>query len=198
MAATRVGRGARTRGARTRGARFTAVMAAAAGRLPFGLGRVVSGRLLGFAVISSITFTVDLALLTAFHGGLRWPLPVAITVSYVLASGLGYFLNRTLNFRSHGAVGPQLTVYAAVVTVNFLALILGLTTGLAALGLDYRLARLTAAGCECAYTYSALRWLVFRDTGPKSPEAPADPGAALSARQRDDDAAGQTASGLER
>jgi putative flippase GtrA len=203
MSATGVERGprkrrARTRGDRTRGARFTAVMAAAAGRLPFGLSRVVSGRLLGFAVISSITFTVDLVLLTTFHGGLRWPLPAAITVSYVLASGLGYFLNRTLNFRSHGAVGPQLTVYAAVVTVNFLTLILGLTTGLAALGLDYRLARLTAAGCECAYTYSALRWLVFRDSGPKNPEAPADPVAMLSARQCDDDAAGQTASGLER
>ena len=154
----------------------------------------MSGRLLGFAVISSITFTVDLALLTAFHGGLRWPLPVAITVAYVLASGLGYFLNRTLNFRSHGAVGPQLAVYAAVVTVNFLALILGLTTGLATLGLDYRLARLTAAGCECVSMYSALRWLVFRDAGPRSPEVPADPGPVLSAQQHDDDAAGKAAS----
>ncbi len=203
MSATGVARGprkrkARTRRARTRGARFTAVMAAAAARLPFGLSRVVSGRLLGFAAISSVTFPVDLALLTAFHGGLRWPLPAAITVAYVLASGLGYFLNRTLNFRSHGAVGPQLTVYAAVVTVNFLALILGLTTGLAALGLDYRLARLIAAGCECAYTYSAMRWLVFRDAGPRNPEAPADPVAVLSARQHDDDAAGQTPSGLDR
>ena len=148
-----------------RGDRFSAVMAAIAGRLPFGLGRV-SARLLGYAVISTMTFSLDLALLTAFHGGLRWPLPVAITVAYVLASGLGYLLNRTLNFRSHGAVGPQLTVYAAVVTVNFLALILGMTTGLAALGLDYRLARLTAAACECVYMYSAMRWLVFRDAGP--------------------------------
>ena len=198
MSATGVARGPRERRAQTRGARFTAEMAAVAGRLPFGLSRLVSGRLLGFAVISSITFTVDLALLTAFHGRLRWPLPVAVTVAYVLASGLGYVLNRTLNFRSHGALGPQLTVYAAVVTVNFLVLILGLTTGLAALGLDCRLARLTAAGCECAYMYSAMRWLVFRDGGRQSPPAPADPGPVLSARQHDDDVAGQTARRLER
>jgi putative flippase GtrA len=172
-----------------RGARFTAVMAAMAGRLPLGLSRLVSARLLGYAVISSITFTLDLALLTAFHGGLRWPLPVAITAAYVLASGLGYSLNRTLNFRSHGAVGRQLAIYTAVVTVNFLALILGLTTGLSALGLDYRLARLVAAACECAYMYSAMRWLVFRDAGPASPEAPADPVPVLTAPPHEDDAA---------
>ena len=164
-----------------RGERFSAVMAAIAGRLPFGLSRVVSARLLGYAVISTLTFSLDLALLTAFHGGLRWPLPVAVTAAYVLASGLGYLLNRTLNFRSHGAVGPQLTVYAAVVTVNFLALILGVSTGLTALGLDYRLARLTAAACECVYMYAAMRWLVFRDAGPAgrgnaAREVPAGPG----------------------
>ena len=175
-----------------RGAWFSAAMAAAAGRLPLGLDRVVSARLLGYGVISAISFSVDLALLTAFHGGLRWPLPAAITTAYVLASGLGYLLNRALNFRSHGAVGPQLTAYAVVVTVNYLALILGVSTGLAALGLDYRLARLTAAACECVYMYSAMRWLVFRDAGPAGrgtpgrgtahpgtarPGTPAEPGA---------------------
>ena len=84
MSATGAARGPRKRRAlkrraRTRGARFNAVMAAVAGRLPFGLSRLVSARLLGFAVISSVTFPVDLALLTAFHCGLRWPLPAAIT-----------------------------------------------------------------------------------------------------------------------
>jgi putative flippase GtrA len=177
-----------------RGARFTAVMAAVASRLPLGLSRLVSGRLLGFAVISSITFPVDLALLTAFHGGLRWPLPVAITAAYVLASGLGYVLNRTLNFRSHGAVGPQLTVYAAVLTVNFLAIILGVTTGLAALGLEYQLARLAASACETVYMYSAMRWLVFRDAGPASPATSADPVPLLTAPPHEDDVARQCTS----
>jgi putative flippase GtrA len=183
-----------------RGARFTAVMAAIAARLPLGLDRVVSARLIGFAVISSLTFTVDLGLLTGFHGGLRWPLPVAITTAYVLASFLGYTLNRSLNFRSHGAVGPQLAVYAAVVTVNFLAIILGVTTGLAALGLEYQLARLAASGCESVYMYAAMRWLVFRDTTRPARDtaaardtagggAAAGPAPALTARPHEDDAA---------
>jgi putative flippase GtrA len=154
----------RAKGEAGRGERFTAVMAAIVGRLPFGLARVVAPNMLGFAVINSCTFGVDLGLLTALHGGLRWPVPVSITLSYATASGLSYLLNRSLNFRSHGAVGPQVGVYAGVVIVNYLAWILGVGAGLAALGVDYRIARLAAAVCEAVYMYCAVRWLVFRDT----------------------------------
>jgi hypothetical protein len=59
----------------TRGRQFSALMAAIVARLPFGLARIVPPTLLGFAVISSITFSVDLALLTLIHGLLGWPLP---------------------------------------------------------------------------------------------------------------------------
>jgi putative flippase GtrA len=146
-----------------RGERFTAVMAAVVRRLPFGLAGILPPSLLGFAVINSVTFAVDLAFLTTFHGELGWPLPVSITVAYLAASGLSYVLNRGLNFRSHGAVGPQVAVYAGVVIVNYLAWILGVGAGLAALGVDYRLARIAAGGCEAVYMYAAMRWLVFRD-----------------------------------
>ena len=145
--------------------RFAAAMAAIVRRLPFGLAGIVPPSLLGFALINSFTFALDLGLLTALHGGLRWPLPVSITVAYITAFGLSYLLNRALNFRSHGAVGPQIAVYAAVVIVNYLAWILGVGDSLAALGLDYRLARIVAAACEALYMYAAMRWLVFRDVG---------------------------------
>jgi putative flippase GtrA len=137
-----------------RGERFTAAMAACVRRLPFGLAGIVAPSLLGFAVINLFTFSVDLLLLTALHGGLRWPLPVSITVSYLTAFGLSYVLNRSLNFRSHGAVGPQVAVYAAVVAVNYLVWILGVGDGLA---------RIAAGACEALYMYAAMRWLVFRD-----------------------------------
>ena len=114
-------------------------------------------------VINGFTFAVDLGVLTTLRSGLRWPLPVSITVAYITAFGLSYLLNRVLNFRSHGAVGPQVAVYAAVVVVNYLAWILGVGDGLAALGLDYRLARIVAGACEALYMYAAMRWLVFRD-----------------------------------
>jgi hypothetical protein len=48
-------------------------------------------------------------------------------------------------------------VYTGVVIVNYLVCILGVGTGLAALGLDYRLARGAGACCEIVYMYAALR-----------------------------------------
>lgn len=138
-------------------------MAAIVRRLPFGLSRIVAPNLLGFAVINLCTFTIDLALLTGLHGGLGWPVPVSITLSYLTASGLSYLVNRWLNFRSHGALGTQTGVYAVVITVNYLAWILGVGAGLAALGVNYQVARVAAGLCEAAYMYVAMRWLVFRD-----------------------------------
>ena len=82
-------------------------------------------------------------------------------------------------------------------TVNFLALILGVTTGLAALGLDYRLARLAAAAVECVYMYAGMRWLVFRDAASPAPgyaEGAADPVAPLTARPHEDGAVPQSRS----
>jgi len=62
-------------------------------------------------------------------------------------------------------------VYAVVIAVNYLAIILGVGAGLAALGLSYQLARVAAGGCEAAYMYAALRWVVFRDARPRAGSA---------------------------
>jgi putative flippase GtrA len=94
---------------------------------------------------------------------------VSITLSYGIASSLSFLLNRALNFRSHGAVGVQVPVYLAVITVNYLAWILGVGAGLAALGLNYQLSRVLAGGFEAVYMYAAMRWVVFRDARSGSP-----------------------------
>ena len=113
-------------------------------------------------MLNSFTFAVDLALLTLLHGRLGVALPVAVTVAYACAFTLSYFLNRVLNFQSHGAVGPQFAVYVVVVVVNYLAFILGVSSALSALGVEYHVARIVAGACEAIYMYSAMRWVVFR------------------------------------
>ncbi|MGX9788897.1 GtrA family protein [Mycobacterium sp. MMS18-G62] len=142
--------------------RFHELCVLAVARLPFGLNSLVAPTFLGFALLNGATFAFDLLLLTGLHGGLGVPLPAAVTAAYACAFTLSYFLNRTLNFRSHAAVGPQFTVYVVVVVVNYLAFILGVSSALSAVGLEYHLARIVAGGCEAVYMYSAMRWVVFR------------------------------------
>jgi putative flippase GtrA len=135
---------------------------AVAGRLPCNLKAIVAPTFVGFCVINGFTFGLDLAILTALRGGLALPVPLAVTIAYGCAFTLSYILNRIFNFRSHAPVGPQLVTYAAVVVVNYLAFILGVTTTLAAAGVHYQLSRLAAGSCEAVYMYSAMRWVVFR------------------------------------
>jgi putative flippase GtrA len=139
-------------------------MAALVRRLPFGLSRIVAPSFLGFTLINSFTFAVDLGLLTLFRSALGWPLPLAITLAYLLAFGLSFVLNRTFNFRSHAPVGPQAAIYLVAIGINYVVFILGVGAGLAEVGVQYHLARIIAGLCEAAYLYSVLRWVVFRDT----------------------------------
>ena len=136
--------------------RFHRLCEVVVARLPFGLDSIVAPTFLGFVVINSFTFAVDLALLTLLHGGLRLPLAISVTVAYACAFTLSYFLNRILNFQSHGAVGPQFAVYVVVVVVNYLAFILGVSSALSALGVEYHVARIVAGACEGVYMYSAM------------------------------------------
>lgn len=119
--------------------------------------------LLGFALINGFTFGVDLTLLTIGHGVLRLPLPVSITVAYLVAFGLSFVLNRSLNFRSHAPVGAQAVKYAIAIGINYGAFILGVGAGLAALGVEYHVSRVLAGVCEGVFMYSVMRWVVFAD-----------------------------------
>lgn len=142
--------------------RFHTWCEAFVGWLPFGLGAFVAPTFVGFCVINGFTFGVDLTILTGLRGALGLPVPIAVTAAYVCALTLSYVLNRMLNFRSHAPVGPQVVTYVGVVVVNYLAFILGVTTALTAIGVQYQLSRLAAGMCEAVYMYSAMRWVVFR------------------------------------
>ena len=131
-------------------------------RLPFGLNSVVAPTFLGFCLINGLTFSIDLLILTGLRSGMQLPVPVAVTAAYLCAFALSYVLNRTFNFQSHAAVGPQVAVYVIVVVVNYLVFILGVTSVLAAIGVQYQLSRIVAGCCEAVYMYCAMRWVVFR------------------------------------
>jgi putative flippase GtrA len=89
------------------------------------------------------------------------PLGVGITVAYATTFTLSFLLNRRLTFDPERPVGVQVVLYVAVDAVNYAAIVLGVTQGLAAIGLPYQLARLAAGACEAAFLYGSMRWVVF-------------------------------------
>jgi putative flippase GtrA len=132
---------------------------------------VLDATLVRYLLISGFTFCLDLALLTLAHGALGWPLPVAVTVGYGVALTVNYLLNRVLNFRSRAPLGPESLRYAATVAVNFTVLLMGVTTGLAALGVRYQVARVAAGAAEGVFLYCAMRWFVFARRPPTGEDA---------------------------
>lgn len=115
----------------------------------------------GFAMINGFTFSVDIALLALLYRGAGLPHPLAITIGYVVAFGLAFVLNRRFNFHAHGPVAGQAARWALVVIVNYVALVLGLGSGLHAIGVPFLLARVIAAAAEAVWMYSTMRWWVF-------------------------------------
>lgn len=130
-------------------------------RLPLGLSTVVAPSLVGFALINGFTFGVDLVLLTLARSVFGLALPVSVSVAYVCAFALSFFLNRSMNFRSHAPVGRQAVLYAIAIGVNYVVFILGVGAGLAVTGVEYHLARILAGACEGVFLYCVLRWIVF-------------------------------------
>lgn len=130
----------------------------------FNVGAGQRRLLVGYAVIGTFTFAIDLGLLAILRDHAAIPLPLAISAAYVTAFAINYLLNRRLNFRSHAPVGFEALRYTAVVALDY-TLTLGVTTGLNAEGVDFRIARLTAAGCVAAASYLACRYWVFSGAG---------------------------------
>jgi putative flippase GtrA len=152
---------------------FARLCAAVTARLPFGLSRVVPSTFVGFAAISGSTFCADLLILTVLHSQLQVPYAVAVGLGYAVAFALSFVLNRVLNFRSHDPVGRQTLVYVGIVAVNF-AILVGVSSGLEAVGVQYQVARIAAGACEGLFMYCAMRWVVFAEpkSGRRPPLAP--------------------------
>jgi putative flippase GtrA len=146
---------------RERGAWFGRLCTWLFGLLPGRLAAVTPPTLIGFLLISGVSFGLDLAMLTGLKSGLGIPLGVAVTIAYAGALTVNFLLNRQLTFTPRRPLGEQVGLHAAVVVVNYLAIVLGVTVGLAACGVPYPLARVVAGLLEVGFVYAAQRWVVF-------------------------------------
>lgn len=116
---------------------------------------------IGFAMISLTGFLIDIGILTLLHGVIHVWYPLAVTLGYGTASVVNFFLNRWLNFQIHGNIGRQSGRQLVVVISNYLIWILGFSTVLEVLGVQYQAARIISACAEGIYLYVMMRIWVF-------------------------------------
>lgn len=138
-------------------------------RLPRWLGRWMPTTFIGFALINSSTFALDLVLLWLSHAVFGIAYPLAVSASFGVAAFVAFFLNKILNFRVRGEIGKQSTKYVLVLVSNYLIWIVGFSSLLEWAGVHYLVSRVTAAACEGIYIYLCSRLWVFRRRGESMP-----------------------------
>ena len=137
---------------------------------PSGLwGRLVQARTKGvlahsatrYLVIGGLSFAVDFGVLFAAHGVLGVRLPVATVLAFLVAFTVNFGLNRLWSFGSRSPVGRQLVRYVSLVAVNTVLTAL-VVSGLAALGVQYLVAKAIVTAGLVVLNYAAYRAWVFR------------------------------------
>ncbi|WP_195908928.1 GtrA family protein [Microlunatus sp. Gsoil 973] len=116
---------------------------------------------IGFAMIGLTGFFIDIGVLTLLHGALDLPYALAVTLGYGTASVANFFLNRWLNFQMHGNIAKQSGRQAVVAISNYVIWILGFSTVLETIGVQYQVSRIISACVEGIYLYVMMRIWVF-------------------------------------
>jgi putative flippase GtrA len=124
------------------------------------LQRLAGRQIVRFLAASAVGFSFDVGLLVLLRTVAGWPLPVATSVAFAVTFVLNFGLNRAA-FRAQGMVGPELLRYAVLVAVSWLVTV-GVTSGLAAMGTPYVVAKVAATMVIAVLNYAGYRWFVFR------------------------------------
>lgn len=141
---------------------------------------------IGFAILGLTGFLIDLAVLAILHGGLNVPYPISVTLGYAVASVVNFFLNRWLNFQAHGNIAKQSGKQLVVIVSNYLIWILGFSTIIEVLGVQYLVARVLSACVEGLYQYLMMRlWVFPRNEVKEPPQLTAAPRALRSSQHEE-------------
>jgi putative flippase GtrA len=124
------------------------------------LRRLAGHQMTRFLAAGAIGYSFDVGLLVLLHTVVGWRLSLATTVAFAATFVLNFWLNRAA-FRAHGMIGPELARYVVLVVVSWLVTV-GVTSGLAALGTPYIIAKTVATMAIAVINYAGYRWFVFR------------------------------------
>jgi putative flippase GtrA len=126
------------------------------------LGRLGSHPATRFLIAGVLTFVVDAGLLTLLHGVWHLELAFSTVVAFVFAFGVNFSLSRQWTFPA-GERTPrgQLARFAVLVSANLISTVL-IVTGLASFGVNYLLAKVTAAILNAIGNFFLYRRWIFR------------------------------------
>ena len=113
-----------------------------------------------YLIIGVISFGVDFGLLVGFREIVGVPIWVAASAGFWGSFLVNFLLNRYVTFDARGRAHVQLLRYSTLVAINYLATV-AIVTGLAWLGVNYQLAKITCTGLVAVWTYLVYRLWVF-------------------------------------
>jgi putative flippase GtrA len=113
-----------------------------------------------YLLVGGGTFLADLLLLMLLHGALHLPLPLATGISFTIATGGNFLLNRAFTFSADGVAGPALR-YAILVGLNFVVSVVLVPLLTYGISLDYRLSKVVISVAAVFWNYVAYRLWVF-------------------------------------
>jgi putative flippase GtrA len=140
--------------------------------------------LIRFLAVNGGCFVLDIALLLALHHLAHASAGVAATIAFAFASAVNFILSRQWVFAQTARGGnprADLLRYVGLVSTGLL-LTAVVVSGLAHLGLDYRLAKLAASGMVGILNFIVLpRWVFSGDRSPVlTPDETPEPASAAA------------------
>jgi putative flippase GtrA len=116
-----------------------------------------------FVVVGGLTASTDFSVLALLHGALGMPLASTTAAAFAAAFAVNFTLSRRWTFPvgRNGSPRAQLIRFTALVIVNLIVTI-AVVTGLAALGVNYLVAKAVATIAIASANFVAYRHWVFR------------------------------------
>ncbi len=111
-----------------------------------------SASIVRYLIVGGTTFALDFGLLVSFKEVAHVSVYVAATLSYLIALGFNFVLNRVWTFAARTSLEVHVTLYILLVIVNWLTTLV-LIGAFQRLGLNYELAKLISIAPILTWNY---------------------------------------------
>ena len=115
-----------------------------------------------YATVGAVSAVIDFGFLFILTDWFHVHYLMSATISFMLAAGFNYYLNKTWTFNSNGQKRKQLPIFF---TIALLGLIINnniMYVGVAKIGAHYLLAKVVAAAITTSWNFFGNKYLTFR------------------------------------